>query len=87
MVEINSSAPDPNNSVGGAGNQPPPSKPFDVGGGWGAYKEWLGPEGYKKMQEMLCQSVSRQINKDKEKEQETKEIMRKSIEGDADIYS
>ncbi len=89
MVEVNPTAPSPNNPTGpqGASNSPPASGTFDVGGGWGAYKEWLGPEGYKKFQEMLCQNISAQINHDREKEQETKEIMKKSIEGETDIYS
>ncbi len=90
MVEINPSEPTPttlNLPQGGSSNAPPAQGTFKVGsGGWDAYKEWLGPEDYKKFQAMLCQSVSRQINHDKEKSKEAKEVMRKSIEGEQDIY-
>ena len=64
----------------------PPNKPFQVGKGWGAYKTWLGPEGYKKFQSMLCQNISHQMGQAKIKEQKRKEIMKKSIEGKTDIY-
>ena len=87
MVEINPSAPQPKDFNPANGNMQAQLQPFQVGGGWDAYKNWLGPEGYKKFQSMLCQNISTQINRDKEKEQKRKEIMRKSIDGETDIYS
>ena len=89
MTEVNPSAPNPN-KANGKNNAPPPPKIFDPsagGGGWGAYKSFLGEKGYKKFQQNLCQGIAQQIQKNKQKEEQRKEVMRKSIDGDTDIYS
>ncbi len=99
MVEINPSAPnphDPSHKANPHAPAPKPiqanivpqgNKPFPKTGGWGAYKTWLGPKGYKEFQGMLCKNISHEISQEKVKEQKRKEVMRKSIDGDTDIYN
>lgn len=93
MTEINPTGPNPNKPTQGQdhGYFIPPDKkadnPFEPTKGWDAYKDWLGEKGYKKFQEMLCQNISHEIGQEKIKEQTRKEVMKKSIEGDTDIFS
>lgn len=93
MVEVNPSAPKPSGPGKGGGAKPDPilpgNKTFNPsagGGGWGAYKAFLGEKGFKKFQTMLCQQISSQIQKNQAKEAKRKEVMKKSIEGKTDIY-
>ncbi len=74
-----------------SGSPPPPPFPGAgdrpqqfQGSGWGAFKKWLGPEGYAKFEASLCESISRQINKDKEQQQKASRRLKRSETGESD---
>lgn len=86
MTEVNPSAPHPKQPKATGKTPSPPGGPkvFDPnagGGGWGAYKAFLGDKGFKKFQNQLCQGIAQQIQKNKQKEEKRKEMMKKSFEG------
>lgn len=51
----------PYSSTGGSG------KPFQVGSGWGGFKDWLGEANYKKFKDNLCKTITEEIKRQKEK--------------------
>lgn len=61
----------------------PPGK-FDPssGGGWGAYEKWMGEKNFKMFQKNICEAISKQIGKDKEKSHEASERLKKSATGE-----
>jgi len=74
-------APPPNPNSPPPGPNSPPTPNYFHGGGWGAFKKWLGPADYAKFENNLCQAINNQIGQDKARNQKAARELRKSETG------
>ena len=84
MVEFNPENPPPvgGNKTHGSTNPPPHKQaPFQGGGSWKNYEQWMGKKNFKEFQRNICMGIARQIGKDQKRAKEAADKLKKAETG------